>query len=42
MKIGDWEQSLEMANEVLKIQNNEIIANKIVLFHLLAREGNVS
>lgn len=41
MMIGDWEQSLETCNKVFSIEKNEISSNKIVLFNLLAREGNI-
>ena len=41
MMIGDWEQSIETCNKIFAIDKNEISANKIVLFNMLAREGNV-
>lgn len=41
MMIGDWEQSIETCQRVLGIEKNELSTNKIILFNLLAREGNI-
>ena len=41
MMIGDWEQSIETCNKIFTSEKNDLTSHKIILFNLLAREGNL-
>ena len=41
MIIGDWEPSLELTQKILSIEKANIPSLKMLIFHLLAREGNL-
>lgn len=41
MIIADWEQCLEAVQKVLSVDDKNILAQKINVFYLLAREGNL-
>lgn len=41
MMIGDWDEAIEVSSNVLMKDPENLIAMKVILYHSLAREGNV-